>query len=130
MAGSSSIGATLSVGSTPVEVAEITSINGINMTADVIDVSSFDSPNAFKEKVVGLKDSGEVAFAFNTTTANWSQLRTVFGTTDEWEISFPTATPIVATFNAILSQLGTNAQLEGKQEGSGTLSISGEITWS
>ena len=54
-----------------VNVAEINSISGPNMSASVIDVTSLDSIGGYKEFISGMRDGGEVSLACNFTTAEY-----------------------------------------------------------
>ena len=47
------------------DIAEVTSISGPSMKVDMIDVTSHDSPDTFREFIAGLADGGEVTFEGN-----------------------------------------------------------------
>jgi len=56
------LGTKLLIGeTTPVEVAGLTSIGGLELSADTIDVTTLDSDGAYREFIGGFKDGGEVS---------------------------------------------------------------------
>jgi len=55
---SNSVGTSLTVNNKV--IGALTSINGIEITADTIDVSSLDNSSGYREKLPGFKDAGEV----------------------------------------------------------------------
>lgn len=53
-----------------VDIAEVTSISGPSMKVDMLDATSHDSANTFREFVAGLADGGEVTFEGNFKAAD------------------------------------------------------------
>lgn len=89
--------ATTLTGSVSLAIGQIMSISGPDQTADVIDVSTMDSPQigaagaGFREKIVGILRSGELTFELvyaddTDSTALDAALRDTTGET--WTIAF------------------------------------------
>jgi len=58
-----------------VEVAELTNIGGIGLTADTIEVTSHDSTSRFREFLQGLRDGGEFSVEGNSVPGGTGQAR-------------------------------------------------------
>jgi predicted secreted protein len=127
-------------GATPTEafvtIAEVFNISGPNETAELIDVTSFDSPA--KEFIAGLRDGGEVSFEYNLVGEDTSQggLRTDFtaGTKRNFKIDLDDATatlvvPSKYTFAAVVTALGNTFAANDKVTGSCTLKVSGAVSF-
>ena len=58
-----SVGTTLKIGaeSATTKVGGLTSIGGIEVSADTVDVTSLDTTGGYKEYLAGFKDAGEVS---------------------------------------------------------------------
>jgi len=66
----SSAGGTIGTTSTTAEViADLTNISGPSMSAEEIDVSSYDSAGGYREFVGGFLDAGEISLEGNLTAA-------------------------------------------------------------
>ena len=91
MAKQSSQGTTLGYGATPTNIANISSIQGPNPSAEQIDVTALDSSGGYREFLQSFKDGGEVQFSMfmDGTDAGLQYLWTTFnaGTTVDWTIT-------------------------------------------
>ena len=128
-------------GVTPTEgfttIAEVTSLNGPNESAEQIDVTSFDS--TAREFVAALVDSGEVSFDMNFVGENAQQqgLRTDqrAGTKRNFKLIIPDrtleASCSTCAFAAIVTALsGPQASgVDGAIPQSCTLKVSGTPAW-
>ena len=65
----SSAGGTISSTSTAAGMADLTNISGPSMSAEEIDVSSYDSAGGYREFVAGFLDAGEISLEGNLTAA-------------------------------------------------------------
>ncbi len=56
-----------------VNIAEIDDLTPPNQKADVLDATNFDSPNGFKEFIIGMTDPGELKAAMNFVPGSASE---------------------------------------------------------
>ena len=117
------------------KVAEIIDINGPGLSRDVIEVTSQDSTNGWKEFLPGLRDGGEI-----NITANWDpDHATQDGTTgilskfndDElhnWQIITPSGAGVDIDFAAFVTAMNLSFPVAEKGILECTLKISGAVT--
>lgn len=122
-------GATIKLGATT--VAEVTSISGIDLSADSIDVTTHGSTSRYREFIQGLRDGGEISIEGNYTTASSSLIVTQLNTsaTVVAVITLPT-TPSATAFTAtvITTGFGTEAPVDGVIPFTATFKITGVPT--
>jgi predicted secreted protein len=71
-------------GTNTTAIGNVISISGPDQTIDVIDFSTMDSANAWREKMPGMKDQGTISFDVNydgSAAGNSNVLNTLFGDT-------------------------------------------------
>lgn len=114
------------------EVAELTSIGGLELSADTIDVTSLDSDGGYREFIGGFKDAGEVAISgfFNPGDEGQAAVYAAFesGETTACKIVFPAALGASWEFNAVVIGFSTGAELEDAVSFEGSLKVSGKPT--
>jgi len=127
-------GTLLKVGTSPSQktIGELTSIKGLSLEADTIDVTTMGSTDGYREYIGGLKDAGEVeveGFA-KFTDAGQAELLTLFnsGAVTDFEITFPTTTNTKWAFKGIVTGLEWEAGLEDAISFNATIKVSGEPT--
>ena len=130
-AGEFAHGATLTLGGGIGAVANLTNIDGLDVSSDDIDVSDHNSTDGFREYIPGLIDGGEVPVEgnFNPTVAiafyDAQVARTVLtGCT----LEFPDAATTTWTFDCYVKQVTTSAPHDDKLPFSATLKITGRPT--
>lgn len=114
-------------------IAELTSIAGLELSADSIEVTTMDSPNSYRQFVGGLRDAGEVSISGSFNATAHSPLLTDFeaGTSASYTIEFPdrlTTSGTKWTFTAIVTGYSTGAELEDLVSFEATLKVSGKPT--
>lgn len=111
-------------------VAEITSIGGLDLSADTIDVTSLDSDGGYREFIGGFKDAGEVPIQgwFNPGNPGQTAMYDAFqsGTTETFQILFPFGA--AWNFKAVVTGFSTSAELEDAVTFEATLKVSGAPT--
>lgn len=128
------LGTTLEIGATtPVTVAGLTSIGGLELSADTIDVTTLDSAGGYREFIAGFKDAGEVAIEGYLNAAvgkGQKELHTLFesGAVEAFVIKFPAATKTSWEFDGIVTGFSTGAELEDPLAFSATIKVSGAPT--
>ncbi|MCP8969724.1 phage tail tube protein [Ectobacillus ponti] len=121
-----SMGTKFMIGSN--SVAELTNIGGLELSADTKDVTTLDS-GGWKQFIQGVKDAGEVSLSgfFNAGDTNGqTALYNAFtaGSILAYTILFPFGASW--TFNAIVTKIGTGADLEDTVSFDATLKVTGQ----
>lgn len=123
------LGTTLKKGST--KIGGLTSIGGIEITADTIDVTTLDSDGGYKESIGAFKDAGEVAiegfFRPDDTGQIAMQTSLDAGTPEDYTIEFPT-TPIASwAFKGVVTAFKVgDAEVDGTVSFGATIKVSGK----
>ena len=109
-------------------IAELTSIGGLDLSADTIETTTLDS-NGWRTFMQGLKDGGEVAVSgyFNPGDTNGQvAMYNNFnnGTSASYTILFPFGASW--TFSGIVTAFSTGAELEDSVSFEGTVKVSGQ----
>ena len=114
-----------------IAIAGLTNINGVEVTADTVDVSTHDSTSAYKEFVVGMLDGGEVTlegyFDYTDTTGQHAMFTDMAARASKTGIiTFPSATGTTWTFTAVITGLKIgDAPVDGVLAFTATLKITG-----
>jgi predicted secreted protein len=90
-----------------VSVAGLTAINGVDVSADTVEVSNHLSADAYKEYLVGMIEPGELSvegqFDYTDTTGQHAMLADLNGRAAKtWTITFPSATGATWTGSGFL----------------------------
>ncbi|HMA26084.1 MAG: phage tail tube protein [Solirubrobacterales bacterium] len=111
------------------EVAEIVSLNPLDISADDIDVSSHNSPQGWKEFVGGLKDGGTVSCEINFDPALHGDLIDLIGVTRAMLVVFPAdADDAEVWFDGYINGLTGEAPHDDKLSGTLSLKVSGPVS--
>lgn len=132
MAGVFGKGTTFSatVSSVLTEIASLTSIGGVDLSADDVDVTAHDSADDYREFVQGLKDGGTVSLEGNFTgVASQLALKTLFDGGDvvamEIELAGGAGT---WSFNGYVNAFSTSAPFDDKLGFSAQVKVTGKPT--
>lgn len=113
-------------------VGGLTSINGIEITADTIDVTDLGNKDGYREKLPGFKDAGEVTGDgfLDSDNEGQDECFTLLdsGEVVDCEIKFPAKIGKSWTFKAGVVGFTTSAELEDAVKFSITLAVSGKPT--
>lgn len=116
-------------------IAELRDIDGPDMSMDTIDVSNQSSPGAWREKIAGLLDAGDITFdiAFVPTNAthNFSAglLRDMTNRTRRnFRLVFPNAGATTWTIPAYVTGFSPSGPVEDALTASITLTVAGQPT--
>ena len=114
------------------EVAELTSIGGLSLSADTIEVTTLGSADGYREFIQGFRDAGEVSISgfFKPTDTNGQQLMLTNlndGSIDAYSIEF-TNLSYKWTFNAIVTGFSTSAANDDAVTFEATLKVTGKPT--
>ena len=112
------------------KVGGLKSIGGIEISADSIDVSDFDTEGGFREKLPGFKDAGEVAASgfMDGEDEGQDECYSLMdsGEVVPCEIRFPAKIGKSWKFNAGITKFSTSAELEDAVAFEISLAVSGK----
>ena len=117
---------------TPVTIGGLTSIGGIEITADTTDVTALDSEGGYREFLGTFKDGGEVPVEgfFNPETAsNQTGLQDSLdaGTAEDWRILFPTTPAWEWVFKGVVTGFKVgDVDVDGTINFGSTIKVSGK----
>ena len=129
------LGTKLSIGKgptpAPIVVGGLTSIGGLELSADTIDTTTLDSEGGYREFIAGFKDAGEVSvegFLDATTGKGQKEMYDLFesGVVEDFAIAFPVETKTSWDFKGIVTGFSTSADLEDPLAFSATIKVSGK----
>lgn len=127
------LGTKLQIGTdTPVTVAGLTSIGGLELSADTIDVTTLDSDGAYREFIAGFKDAGEVSLEGYLELEEGKGQKDLYdlfesGETEDFTILFPNDMGSWQ-FKGVVTGFSTSADLEDPLSFSCTIKVSGKPT--
>ena len=113
-------------------IAELTNIGGVSIDLEAVDVTSHASANAYREKIGGLLEVGEIpieGFFYAGDTNGQIALRTLQDSrvTGAFVITLPAAFATTWTFNALVTNTTIgNMPIDGAVPFSGSLTITGK----
>lgn len=111
-------------------VAELSSIGGLELSAETIDTTSLDSDGGYRTFIGGFKDGGEVSISgfFAPEDPGQAAVYAAFnsGATTACKIVFPAELGYEWDFDAVITAFSTSAELEEAVSFEATLKVSGE----
>ena len=134
MSKSRSVGTVFKVGSgaSAKTVGGLTSIDGIKVSGDEVDVTALDNNTGYREFLQGFKDGGEVPLSGFLDGADEGQdeLYSLLdsGTVTPMAIIFPTAIGKTWSFNAFVKEFSTGVDIDGAITFDVTVRVSGKPT--
>lgn len=113
-------------------VAELTSISGLEISADTVETTNLDS-GGWRNYIQGVRDAGEVSISgyfVPGDTNGQAALYTALtgGTIGTYKITFPSAMGAEWSFSAIVTGFTTGAEMEDSVTFEATLKVSGAPT--
>ena len=130
MAKSRALGTKLIVNSK--EVGGLSSINGIEISADNVDLTALDNTSGYREKEPGFKDAGEVTASgfMDGSDQGQEELYSLLasGNVVPCQIVFPAKIGKTWSFNAGVSRFATGADVDGAVTFDISLAVSGAAT--
>ena len=126
-------GTKLKIGTSPqYEIGELTSIGGLSLSAETIDVTTLGSTDGYREFIQGFRDAGEVSisgfFKPGETNGQASLLVNLQdGSIDAYSIEFANLS-YKWTFNAIVTAYSTSASNDDAVTFEATLKVTGKPT--
>jgi predicted secreted protein len=127
------LGTKLQIGTgTPVTVAGLTSIGGLELSADTTDVTTLDSDGGYREFIAGFKDAGEVSLEGYLELEQGKGQKDLYdlyesGEVKDFTILFPDNMGSWE-FKGVVVGFSTSADLEDPLSFSCTIKVSGKPT--
>lgn len=122
------LGTRLKKGST--YIGGLTEINGVDMSADTIDVTTLDSNGGYREYLAGFKDAGEVGISGFFDPGNLGQAAVIAafnsGDDDTYTIEFPAAMGATWVFTGVVTKITTGAAIEDPISFEATIKVSSQ----
>lgn len=116
-------------------VAEVTDISGPSLALDPLDVTSHESPGAFREFVGGLLDGGEVTFTINYVPTGATHDATtglladmVARTVRNFQLIFPDVGATQWSFSALVTAFEPAEPVDDRLSAELTLKVTGQPT--
>lgn len=119
-----------SSGGTYSTIAEVNSIELSGMSREIIDVTSLDSTDGWREKITGLRDGGTVTVEMNFSINSYDDFLTDFNsdTANEYRIVMSDTGATTFDFDALVTGIPFSVAADNKVTASVTLEISGPVT--
>lgn len=134
MSKANSLGTKLEVGtgSAKKTVGGLTSISGIEITAETIDLTALDNSTGYREKAPGFKEVGDVSLSgfLDGADDGQEQMYTLLNSQAEsaFAIVFPTAIGKTWSFNGYVTGFTTGAELGNGVTFEATIAVTGQAT--
>lgn len=115
--------------------ANLTSIAGLELTAEVIDTTDLSATNSYKSFIGGSKDAGEVkvkGFFVGTDFADtWMADFNSGATISTYSIEFPdhATTPSKWAFSGVVTSIATSTEVDNAVSFEATIKVSGTPTF-
>lgn len=123
------LGTKIKIGSN--SIAEITEINGMDMSADTWDATTLDDTDGYRKYKSGLKDGGDVSISAFFNPADTNGQKAVYdlfdsGAESAFAILFPAALGAEWDFNGIVTAIKTGANTEDGVPFEAKIKVSGK----
>ena len=116
-------------------IAEVTDITGPSLALDPLDVTSHESPGAFREFVGGLLDGGEVTLTMNYVPTAGTQAATtglladmIARTVRNFQLVFPDVGTTTWSFAALITAFEPAEPVDDRLSAEVTLKVTGQPT--
>jgi predicted secreted protein len=117
-------------GSEWVNLTEIKSVDGPNMTRETYDTTSLDTTAGYRTFIAGFRDGGSVALDANFTNAGYLIAKADFENDDlqNYEIVLPDDEQTSFEFEGLIDELGTAIPNDNIVSAAISIKVSGEVT--
>jgi predicted secreted protein len=108
--------------------AGLTSIGGLELSAETIDTTTLDSPGQYRQFTSSFKDAGEVSLSGYFEHTSHTEILADFeaGSTNPYTITFPNGA--TWAFDGVVTGFTTGFELEDLVSFEATIKVSGEPT--
>ena len=129
MAGTRALGTKFKIGNEA--IAGLTSIGGLNLSAETIDATTLDSDGGYREFIAGFKDAGEVPISGYFEPSDSQGQGALYdkfesGDIESYSIIFPPTMGADWNFNGVVTGFSTKVELEDLVGFEATIKVSGK----
>jgi predicted secreted protein len=114
-------------------VKELDNVELTGSNGEEIDISNHDSPDDYKEFVIGLLDGGTISFSGNFVSTDAGQAAVIAAhyarTNAAWTVVYPDVGDSQFAGNGMVKSFQISAPVAGKLSISGTIKITGKPTF-
>ena len=112
-----------------VDIAEVNTITGSGMSRGIIDVTSLDSTDGYREKIGGFRDGGTVVLNMNFIRSNYDAFKEDFesSTLGNYRIHLPDVENTSVEFEGLVTELPLTISPDDKITMDVTIEISGPV---
>lgn len=112
-------------------IAQVKDINGPSLSGETTDVTTHDSPDAFREHLSTVRDSGEVTFDLEWDPEDAAGQKFLLdsladGSVNVYRLVFPTASDHTWSASGIVTKFEPKAPVEGSIQASVSMKITGK----
>jgi len=118
------------IGSVYTPIARVMSISGPSMSREMIDITTFDSTDGYREFIPSLRDGGEVSFDMLFTRPGYDALLADFesDTAGSYQIIFPDDEKTSVSFSGYVTAVPFEDTMDDAIKCSCTIKVSGPVT--
>lgn len=116
-------------GETWAKIARVFNISGPGMTRDVVDTTTYDSEDGYRDKIGGLRDGGTLTFTMNFARATYLIIKGDFEEDQprEYRVIFPDEDETTLTFKGLVTELPTSIPEGDRITVDVTIEIAGKV---
>lgn len=116
-------------GSALADVAKVFNLSGPTMSRDMVETTTYDSVDGYREKMGGLRDGGQVTFTLNFRRSTYLLFKADFEADQpkQYGIVLPDADLTTMTFNGLVTELPMTVPLGDRITVDITIEISGKV---
>lgn len=111
------------------KLAEVYNIAGPGMTRETVEVTSYDSPDGYREKIAGLRDAGTLTFTMNFRKDNYTVVKSDFDSDErvQYRVVLPDEDETTMTFWGLVTELPLTVPEGDRITCDVTIEISGPV---
>ena len=113
-----------------VDIARVFGLSGPTMSRDVVEVTTYDSIEGYREKIGGLRDGGQITFSLNFRRSTYLIFKGDFesDTAVDYQVVLPDTDATTMTFSGLVVELPLTVPEGDRITVDITIEISGKVT--
>ena len=117
-------------GSAFVDIARVFGLSGPTMSRDVVEVTTYDSLEGYREKIGGLRDGGQITFSLNFRRTTYLLFKGDFesDTAVDYQVVLPDTDATTMTFTGLVVELPLTVPEGDRITVDITVEISGKVS--
>lgn len=112
-----------------VTIANVFGIDGPGFTREVVEITTYDSPNGYREKIGGLRDGGQITFSLNFQRSEFLTLKGDFENDEavQYQVVLPDSANTTLSFDGLVIDMPLTIPEGDRVTVDVTIEISGEV---